>query len=133
MRLDVRPLCEDGPVSGTAAVVALPHGRVPPHNLDAERSLLGGVLLDNQAFPEVLEHLKAEDFYRDAHRKIFEAMCELFGKSQPIDRITVKDALTRSRRSAATSSSTCSIRSSPPRPTSSTTRRSSRKSRWHAG
>jgi replicative DNA helicase len=82
-------------VSGSAAaVVALPHGRVPPHNLDAERSLLGGILLDSQAFPDVLEHLKPEDFYRDAHRKVFEAMCELFGKSQPIDRITVKDQLT---------------------------------------
>jgi replicative DNA helicase len=80
-------------VSGTA-VVALPHGRVPPHNLDAERSLLGGILLDSQAFADVLEHLKPEDFYRDAHRKVFEAMCELFGKGQPIDRITVKDALT---------------------------------------
>jgi replicative DNA helicase len=67
---------------------------VPPHNLDAERSLLGGILLDSQAFADVLEHLKGEDFYRDAHRKVFEAMCELFGKSQPIDRITVKDQLT---------------------------------------
>jgi replicative DNA helicase len=67
---------------------------VPPHNLDAERSLLGGILLDSQAFADVLEHLKPEDFYRDAHRKVFEAMCELFGKSQPIDRITVKDQLT---------------------------------------
>jgi replicative DNA helicase len=72
----------------------LPHGRVPPHNLDAERSLLGGILLDTQALADVLEHVKPEDFYRDAHRKIFEAMCELFGKSQPIDRITVKNALT---------------------------------------
>ena len=82
-------------MSGSAAaVVALPHGRVPPHNLDAERSLLGGILLDSQAFADVLEHLKPEDFYRDAHRKVFEAMCELFGKSQPIDRITVKDQLT---------------------------------------
>jgi len=81
-------------VIGTAAVVALPHGRVPPHNLDAERSLLGGILLDSQAFAEVLEHLKSEDFYRDGHRKVFEAMSDLFGKGQPIDRITVKNALT---------------------------------------
>jgi len=67
---------------------------VPPHNLDAEKSLLGGVLLDSQAFAEVVEIVRAEEFYRDAHRKVFEAMSALFGKGQPIDRITVKDELT---------------------------------------
>jgi len=67
---------------------------VPPHNLDAEKSLLGGVLLDSQAFAEVVEIVRTEEFYRDAHRKVFEAMSALFGKGQPIDRITVKDELT---------------------------------------
>ena len=81
-------------MSATATVVSLPHGRVPPHNLDAEKSLLGGVLLDSQAFTEVVEIVRAEEFYRDAHRKVFEAMSALFGKGQPIDRITVKDELT---------------------------------------
>jgi replicative DNA helicase len=81
-------------VSAPATVVALPHGRVPPHNLDAEKSLLGGVLLDSQAFAEVVEVVRGEEFYRDAHRKVFEAMSSLFGRSQPIDRITVKDELT---------------------------------------
>ena len=71
-----------------------PHGRVPPHNLDAERSLLGGILLDSQGFAEVVELVKADEFYRDSHRKVFEAMSTLFGSSQPIDRITVKDQLT---------------------------------------
>jgi replicative DNA helicase len=88
------PSAQDGTVSAPATVVALPHGRVPPHNLDAERSLLGGVLLDSQAFPEVVEIVRPEEFYRDAHRKVFEAMSALFAKSQPIDRITVKDELT---------------------------------------
>ena len=81
-------------MSATATIVSLPHGRVPPHNLDAEKSLLGGVLLDSQAFAEVVEIVRAEEFYRDAHRKVFEAMSALFGKGQPIDRITVKDELT---------------------------------------
>src|SRR3974390_3538942 len=76
------------------AVVPLPHGRVPPHNLDAERSLLGGILLDAQALTDVVGAVQPEDFYRDAHRKVVEAMCALFGKNQPVDRITVKDALT---------------------------------------
>jgi len=74
-------------------LLPVPPGRVPPHNLDAERSVLGGVLLDNQSINELLELLKPEDFYRDAHRKIFEAMCALSGKSEPIDRVTLKDAL----------------------------------------
>jgi replicative DNA helicase len=81
-------------VSVITAIAAVPHGRVPPHNLDAERSLLGGVLLDSQAFADVLEVVKAEDFYREGHRKVFEAMCALFGVGEPIDRITVKDKLT---------------------------------------
>jgi replicative DNA helicase len=88
------PPAQDEPVSATATVVSLPHGRIPPHNLDAEKSLLGGVLLDSQAFAEVVELVRPEEFYRDAHRKVFEAMSALFGKSQPIDRITVKDELT---------------------------------------
>ena len=81
-------------MSAPANVVALPHGRVPPHNLDAEKSLLGGILLDSQAFADVVEIVRPEEFYRDAHRKVFEAMAALFGKGQPIDRITVKDELT---------------------------------------
>src|SRR5216684_2480305 len=73
--------------------MAPPGGRVPPQNLDAERSVLGGVLLDNTALNDLLEVLKPEDFYREAHRKIYEAMCALSQKSEPIDRVTVKDAL----------------------------------------
>jgi replicative DNA helicase len=81
-------------VSAPAAVPSIPHGRVPPHNLDAERSLLGGILLDGQAFNDVVGTVSPDEFYRDAHRKIFEAMSALQEKSQPIDRITLKDALT---------------------------------------
>ena len=76
------------------ATAAVPAGRVPPQNLDAERSVLGGVLLDNAALNDVLELLKPEDFYRDAHRKIFEAMCALSSRNEPIDRVTLKDELT---------------------------------------
>ena len=82
------------PENRQTALAPVSSGRVPPQALDAERSLLGGILLDNQAFGDVLEGLKPEDFYREAHRKIFEAMCSLFARSQPIDRITLKDELT---------------------------------------
>src|SRR5256885_12126608 len=67
---------------------------MPPQNLDAERSVLGGVLLDNAALNDILEVLKPEDFYRDAHRKVFEAMCALSSRGEPIDRVTLKDELT---------------------------------------
>jgi replicative DNA helicase len=63
--------------------------------LDAERSLLGGVLLDNQALDDVLAIVKAEDFYRETHRRIFESMQALAARSEPIDRITVKNELTQ--------------------------------------
>src|SRR6267142_5566563 len=76
------------------APIAVPGGRIPPQNLDAERSVLGGVLLDNAALNEILELLKPADFYRDAHRKVFEAMCALSSRSEPIDRVTLKDELT---------------------------------------
>ena len=68
-------------------------GRIPPQNLDAERSVLGGILLESSAFDEVQEIVKPEDFYPEAHRKVFEAMRTLSQKSEPIDRVTVKDAL----------------------------------------
>jgi replicative DNA helicase len=74
--------------------MVVPPGRMPPQNLDAERSVLGGVLLDNNALNDILEVLKPEDFYRDAHRKVFEAMCALSSRGEPIDRVTLKDELT---------------------------------------
>ena len=59
--------------------------RVPPQNLEAERSVLGGILLENQAMTNVMEILQDEDFYRDAHRKIYQAMVDLL---PPDDRHT---------------------------------------------
>src|SRR5207248_698946 len=74
--------------------MAMPGGRVPPQNLDAERSVLGGVLLDNAALNEILELLKPEGFYWDAHRKVFEAMCVLSSRGEPIERVGLKVDLT---------------------------------------
>lgn len=75
-------------------VVALPHGRIPPHNLDAECSLLGGILLDPTSVDDVLEIVHSSDFYRDAHRKIFEAIVDLAQRCEPVDRVQVKNKLT---------------------------------------
>lgn len=65
------------------------NSRLPPHNLDAEQSVLGGILIDNQTFHKVIDMLSPDDFYRPANGKIFAAMCELTAKSQPIDAVTL--------------------------------------------
>ena len=67
--------------------------RVPPQNLEAEQGVLGSMLLDRDAIARVVESLRAEDFYRDAHRVIYVAMTELFERGEPVDLITVTNRL----------------------------------------
>ncbi len=67
--------------------------KVPPQNLEAESSVLGGILLDNEAINRVLELIIPEDFYRESHRKIFRAMMGLSDRNEPIDIITLSDFL----------------------------------------
>lgn len=67
--------------------------KVPPQNLEAEASVLGGILLENDAINRVLELLRPEDFYRESHRKIFRAMIELSDRNEPADLITLSDCL----------------------------------------
>ncbi len=67
--------------------------RVPPNNEDAERSVLGAVLLDNRVLDELSGRLKPEDFYREGHRHIFRAMMELHQRGEPIDVLTTADFL----------------------------------------
>lgn len=63
--------------------------RLPPQNLEAEMSVLGGILLENQALNRALEHLTVSDFYRESHRKIFKALIALADKSEPADLVTL--------------------------------------------
>jgi len=67
--------------------------RLPPHNLDAERSVLGALLLEENAVVEVAEFLLPEDFYYDKHARIYEAMLNLYEKREPIDLVTVPQEL----------------------------------------
>lgn len=67
--------------------------KLPPQSLEAEMSILGGILIDNDAINRVLETLKPEDFYRESHRKIFQAMMLLSEKREPCDMITMTDIL----------------------------------------
>jgi replicative DNA helicase len=70
--------------------------RTLPHNLEAEKCVLGAILINNQAFNQAAEVIDAGDFFRDAHRRIFDKMVLLSDRSDPIDLVTLKDELTRS-------------------------------------
>ena len=69
-------------------------GKIPPHDIEAEQAILGCMLIDQDATSDAIEVLKPEDFYRDDHKYIYEAMLNLYTKGEPIDIITVKDELT---------------------------------------
>jgi len=69
-----------------------PH-KLPPQNIEAEQSALGGILIENEAINRVLEILDADDFYRDGHRKIFHALINLSERDEPADLITLTNEL----------------------------------------
>jgi replicative DNA helicase len=85
---------EQGMKGGTAKPQA-GYDRLPPQNIEAEQSVIGSVLLENEAIGTVIEHLTSGDFYKDSHKKIFNAMLELYEKSEPIDLITLTELLNR--------------------------------------
>jgi replicative DNA helicase len=67
--------------------------KVPPHSTEAEQSVLGGMLLDNQAWDKVADKVAEDDFYRYDHRVIFRAISDLAGRDQPFDVLTLSEAL----------------------------------------
>jgi len=67
--------------------------KIPPQNLEAEMSLLGGILIDKDAMLKVADIVDGDDFYKDAHRHIFEAIAELYAKNEPIDLLTLSNRL----------------------------------------
>jgi len=69
--------------------------KTPPHSLEVEKTVLGGVLVNNAYLNVVLSQLAPEDFYRDAHRQILEGMVALMDRGQPIDLLTLSDELQR--------------------------------------
>ena len=68
-------------------------GRIPPQDIEAEKSLLGALLLSDSAFPNVLEILKAEDFYDPRHIDIFRGMTSLYEHHKPIDLVSLSSEL----------------------------------------
>src|SRR6188508_171466 len=67
--------------------------KVPPHSVEAEQSLLGGLLLDNQAFDKIADLVIAEDFYRDDHRRLFRHIAKLIEQTKPADVVTVAESV----------------------------------------
>jgi replicative DNA helicase len=71
--------------------------KLPPQNIEAEQAVLGAVIFDNEALPAILElRLEPEDFYKEAHRRIYRAILDLYEKNEPVDIVTLTDYLRRS-------------------------------------
>jgi len=71
--------------------------KLPPQNIEAEQSILGGILIENDALNTVVEFLEDGDFYREAHQKIFNSMLALSERSEPLDLITLTNALKKKK------------------------------------
>ena len=72
-----------------------PAGKIPPQNIDAEKSLLGAILIDEEVIADASEHVAPADFYDTNHGVIFAAMMRLFEKHKPVDLLTLTDELKR--------------------------------------
>ncbi|NUS42598.1 MAG: replicative DNA helicase [Mycobacteriaceae bacterium] len=70
-------------------------GRQPPHDMVAEQSVLGGMLLSKDAIADVLERIRPGDFYRPAHQSVYDAVLDLYGRGEPADPVTVSALLDR--------------------------------------
>jgi len=71
----------------------LAYYKVPPNDPQAEQAVLGAMLLDRQAIPEIIDIVKPNDFYQQSHKEIFEAIIELYNQGEPVDLITLSDKL----------------------------------------
>lgn len=69
------------------------HGKVPPQAIELEEAVLGALMLEKDALTTVIDIIKPETFYKDSHQRIFSAIQQLFGKSEPIDMLTVANQL----------------------------------------
>lgn len=75
------------------ATKEVPAGKIPPQNLDAEMSLLGAVLIDEETLADISEHVKPHDFYDKRHGLIYDAMMRLYEKRKPVDLLTLTEEL----------------------------------------
>jgi replicative DNA helicase len=87
----IRPV----PEGGSRASASPAYERVPPHNVEAEESVLGSMLLSKDAIAEVLELLREDDFYRPAHRTVYRSVLGLYSHGEAVDAVTVAEDLRR--------------------------------------
>lgn len=76
---------------------SVPAGKVPPQNVDAEMSLLGAILIDEETLADISEHVKPKDFYDKRHAIIYDAVMRLYEKNKPVDLLTLTDELKRKK------------------------------------
>ena len=67
--------------------------RIPPHNIEAEQSVLGSMLIDIESVSEASGTLSGQDFYSEAHKEIFEAMLDIHERGEPVDLVTLVEEL----------------------------------------
>ena len=89
------PVHDPSAPSPSARASSTGYDRVPPHNLDAEVSVIGSMLLSRNAVADISEIVGPEDFYRGAHRTMFEAARDLYNRGEPLDTVTLADELER--------------------------------------
>src|SRR5579871_3798884 len=78
------------PIDAASSLEAM---RTPPHSLEAEQAVLGGLMLDNATWEKVADRIREEDFYRQDHKLIFRAMSELAEHDKPFDAVTLAEWL----------------------------------------
>ena len=86
------------PITSDVDVSTLMYGRVMPQAIELEEAVLGAILVDRDGLPSVIEILRSESFYNEIHGEIYAIMLELFEKSQPIDLLTVHEALKKAKK-----------------------------------
>src|SRR4051794_5738838 len=86
---------DDGPPFDESRAPRRGGGRVPPHNIQAEESLLGAMLLSRTAIDVVSQVVNADDFYKPAHGHVYEAITSLSAQGEPVDPVTVAEELRR--------------------------------------
>ncbi len=92
---DIEPAAAITSARRARAVSAEEAIRVPPHSVEAEQAVLGGLMLDNSTWDAIADRLNAEDFYRRDHQLIFAAIAELAGRAEPSDAVTLAEHLDR--------------------------------------
>ncbi len=75
----------------------IPLQKLPPQSIESEQSVLGSILIDNDVIHKVAEILSPEDFYKETHQKIYEAMLNLYERGEPLDLITLSDELKKNK------------------------------------